>query len=336
MTDYFLLLGGFVLLVLGGELLVRGAVQTAERLGMSPLLIGLTLVGFGTSTPELVTSVQASLAGSPGIAVGNIVGSNISNILLILGISAMISPMAVGSQALMRDGGVVLFSAMLFAVIGFSMPLNGPVGTVLLLGLASYLFYAYRQEMANAPAGHTSAFDKAEAFEGAHTAPLREATNPDVIDGKQQTRGILLPIGLAVIGLLVVVLGGKLLVDGATGIARSAGISETVIGLTIVAVGTSLPELVTSVIAALRKHGDVALGNILGSNIYNVLGIGGVTAIASPTVMPAQIVEFDNLVMVAASILLIVFARTGIRIGRLEGVVLLTSYVAYIYYIWPK
>ncbi len=336
MTDYVLLLGGFVLLVMGGELLVRGAVQTAERFGMSPLLIGLTLVGFGTSTPELVTSIQASLAGSPGIAVGNIVGSNISNILLILGISAIISPMAVGSQSLFRDGGVVLFSAILFAVIGFSMPLNGPVGSVLLLGLASYLFYAYRQEMANAPAGHTSAFDKAEAFEGAHIVPIREAADADSTKVKQSPSSTLLPIGIAIIGLLVVVLGGKLLVDGATGIARSAGISETVIGLTIVAVGTSLPELVTSVIAALRKHGDVALGNILGSNIYNILGIGGVTAIAAPTTMPAQIVQFDNLVMVAASILLLVFARTGLRIGRLEGAVLLTSYVAYIYFIWPK
>ncbi len=335
MTDYLLLLGGFVLLVMGGELLVRGAVQTAERLGMSPLLIGLTLVGFGTSTPELVTSVQASLAGSPGIAVGNIVGSNIANILLILGISALIAPMAVGSQALFRDGGVVLLSAVLFALIGFFMPLNVPVGTALLLGLAAYLYYAYRQEMANAPAGHTSAFDKAEAFEGAHSVPVRGGPAPAGADGKG-SRSFLMPIGLAILGLVIVVLGGKLLVDGATGIARSAGISETVIGLTIVAVGTSLPELVTSVIAALRKHGDVALGNILGSNIYNILGIGGVTAIASPTIIPTQIVQFDNLVMVAASILLLVFARTAFRIGRLEGAVLLGSYVAYIYFIWPK
>lgn len=335
MTDYLLLLGGFALLVMGGELLVRGAVQTAERLGMSPLLIGLTLVGFGTSTPELVTSVQASLAGSPGIAVGNIVGSNISNILLILGISALIYPLAVSSQALFRDGGVVLLSAMLFLLIGFFMPLNVPVGTVLLLGLASYLYYAYRQEMANAPAGHTSAFEKAEAFEEAHATPVRDSPSP-VGKDSGASGGFLMPIGLAILGLVIVVLGGKLLVDGATGIARTAGISETVIGLTIVAVGTSLPELVTSVIAALKKHGDVALGNILGSNIYNILGIGGVTAIASPTTIPAEIVQFDNLVMVGASVLLLVFARTAFRIGRLEGAVLLGSYIAYVYFIWPK
>lgn len=323
-------LGGLVLLAVGGEFLVRGAVQLAERLGVSPLVIGLTLVGFGTSTPELVASVQASLAGAPGIAVGNIVGSNIANILLILGVSALISPIAVGSRALSRDGAVVLGTAVMFAAMGFMMELGRLSGLVFLGMLIGYIVYAWRQESVGAD-GHTAAFEKAEAF---------EAINPGMHQGGAAAPGagrgkLLLSVAMALGGIAVVVLGGRLLVDGAIELAQTLGIAESVIGLTIVAVGTSMPELVTSVVAAARKQSDVALGNVLGSNIYNILGIGGVTGLIAPTAVPPEMVRFDSPVMVAVSALALVFAWTGMRIGRREGGVLLGAYAAYIWVIWP-
>jgi cation:H+ antiporter len=335
MMDIALLLGGLALLVIGGELLVRGAVAVAERLGMSPLLIGLTLVGFGTSTPELVTSVQAALAQSPGIAVGNIVGSNIANILLILGLSAIITPVAVQSNALRRDGALVVVTALLFALVSYAHMLDRITGAIFIALLIGYIVYAYRQERTPAAAsdGHTSAFEKAEAYDELHDGPIRHQAEAQSL---AQKLGPLLPLIMALGGLAVVVAGGKLLVDGAIGIARSYGMSEAVIGLTIVAVGTSMPEFVTSVVAAIRKHGDVALGNIMGSNIYNLLGIGGVTALISPTSVPDVIVTFDNLVMIAASAAMFAVAWSGYRISRLEGVVLLAGYAAYVYMLLPK
>jgi cation:H+ antiporter len=333
--DAALLLGGFVSLVIGGELLVRGAVAVAEKLGMSPLLIGLTLVGLGTSAPELVTSVQAALAGSPGIAIGNIVGSSISNILLILGLSALITPMAVQSKALRRDGVAVVVSALLFAIISYFGNLDRITGSIFVILLAGYLIYAYRQEKAPAAAseGHTSAFEKAEAFGELHDSVIGHRAEAEM---RAERTGILLSLLIALVGLAVVVLGGKLLVDGAIGIARSYGMTETVIGLTIVAVGTSMPEFVTSVVAAMRKHADVALGNIMGSNLYNILGIGGATGLIQPTSVPSEIATFDNLVMVAASVAMFAFAWRGYRISRIEGAILLMGYVAYIFVLLPN
>ena len=325
------LIGGLALLVLGGELFVRGAVQIAERMGVSPLLIGLTLVGFGTSTPELVTSVKASLAGSPGIAVGNIVGSNIANILVILGLAALITPIAVGRGALRRDGSIGLAVALAFVGVGIFGMLDRAVGTLFLAGLVAYVVYAWREERRGEP-DHTAAFAKAQAFEEVHPSGLH-ATNASAPGAGW--KGVALSVGFAFGGLALVVLGGGLLVDGAVALARGLGVSETVIGLTIVAVGTSLPELVTSVIAALRRHADVALGNVLGSNIYNILGIGGATALLAPTTVPEAIAAYDVWVMVGASALLLLLGRTGWRIGRREGAVLLALYVVYVWSIWP-
>jgi len=329
--DAILYIGlGLFLLVLGGELLVRGAVQLAERMGVSPLLIGLTLVGFGTSTPELVTSVQASLAGSPGIAVGNIVGSNIANILVILGLSALISPIAVGSRALARDGVLVAATAALLVAIGFGWTLDRLAGVAFVALLCGYLVLAWRTERAGAD--HSAAFEKAQAFEGVHPTGVHQA-------GASAPRaglgGVALSLSFALGGLALVVVGGGYLVDGAIALARRLGISETVIGLTIVAVGTSMPELVTSIVAAFRRQADVALGNVLGSNIYNILGIGGVTALIAPTAIPDQIVRFDAPVMLAVSLGLLWLARSGWRIGRREGGLLLAGYVAYVWTIWP-
>lgn len=316
--------GGLVLLIAGGELLVRGSVRVAERLGVSPLLIGLTLVGFGTSTPELVTSVEASLRGVPGIAVGNIVGSNIANVLLILGASALIFPLVVSADALKRDGSIVIASSVLFAGIGWTTGLTRPVGLGMVAMLATYVVYAYRQERnSNAVTahGHTAAFDKGEALEqidpGLHTPA-----------GAGGVSAWLMPILMAVGGLLLIIFGGQVLVDAAIDLARTLRLSESVIGLTVVAVGTSLPELVTSLVAAIRRQADIAVGNVLGSNIYNVLGIGGLTGVIAPTAFPADMLGVDLYVMVGAGLLLFLFALNG-RISRLEGSIMLAGYLAF-------
>jgi cation:H+ antiporter len=220
-------------------------------------------------------------------------------------------------------------TAALLTYVAMLAPLERWIGASFVALLALYVRYAWRQERAGAPGGHTAAFDRAEAYEGAHdaaAAPLHGA----------KAGSILAPVLIALGGLALVVLGGNLLVTGAIGMARAFGISETVIGLTIVAVGTSMPEFVTSVIAALRRQADVALGNVLGSNIYNILGIGGLTALIAPVTVPPEIVRFDNHVMLGVSILLLVFAATGLRIGRREGCVMLAGYAAYVWVIWPK
>jgi cation:H+ antiporter len=319
------LLAGLVLLVVGGELLVRGSVAVARRLGVSPLVIGLTLVAFGTSTPELVTSVQAALRGSPGIAYGNIVGSNIANILLIVGVAALITPILVASRALRRDGAVMVAVAAVFAAVALAMPMGRPVGLVFVAALAAYIYLAFRQERTAVPE-HGAVYDKAQATQGA---------DPGLDPGRPVAAPVWRSLLTAVAGLAVVVGGGYLLVTGAVALARSFGISETVIGLTIVAVGTSMPELVTSVMAALRRETDVAFGNIVGSNIYNILGIGGVTALIAPTPVPVEIARFDNPIMIGVSLVLVALAWTGGVISRREGALLLAGYIAYVWLLWP-
>lgn len=317
------LLLGLVLLVAGGELLVRGAVRVAERLGMSPLVIGLTLVGFGTSMPELVTSVQAGLSGAPGIAYGNIIGSNIANILLIAGVSALLCPVLVTAAALRRDAGVMLAVAAGFTLLAMVMPMGRALGAGLLVVLGTYLWLVIRQERQVAAEG--AIHDKSQALMD---------LDPGLQPGAPSS-SLVVSLLIAVGGLALVVAGGSFLVSGAVALARGFGVSETVIGLTIVAVGTSMPELVTSVIAALRRQGDVAFGNVVGSNIYNLLGIGGATALIAPGAVPAELVGFDAPIMVAVSLLLVVFAATGLRIGRREGAVLLAFYGGYLWWLMP-
>lgn len=307
------LVAGLVLLVLGGDLLVRGSVGIAERMNVSPLLIGLTLVGFGTSTPELLTSVLAALKDAPGIAVGNIVGSNTANILLILGAAAVIYPLATEPKALRRDGAVVAFAALVCLALSFAGYIARPVGLIMVLALAAYIAYTYIAERKDKDP--SAAMHRAEA---------------DAVVAQPHPHVLWLLIVMTVGGLLATMLGAKWLVDGSIDLASAFGISETVIGLTIVAVGTSLPELVTSVVAALRRQSDIALGNILGSNIYNVLGILGVTALVKPIPVPDQIMAFDIWVMLGATALLLIFARTGNRICRAEGGVFLALYGGYI------
>jgi len=321
LIDSLWLMLGLVLLIAGGDLLVRGAVRIAERLSLSPMLIGLTVVGMGTSMPELAASVQASLAGSPGIAIGNIVGSNIANALLILGIAALISPIAVQSRALWRDGGVGTMAALALLGAGATVGLSREAGIVFLIAMVGYVYYAFRQERVGAP--HSAAYDRAVAMEN-----VDPALAPQEKPGGKLSTAILLFLA----GLALVVGGGTLLVDAAIAMAKVLGVSEEIIGLTIVAVGTSFPELVTSAVAAYRKQGDIALGNVLGSNIYNILFIGGVTGAVAPTAVPAGIMAFDLWFLVGVSVVVMLLALSGRRLSRIEGLILVAAYVGYTAY----
>lgn len=311
MMDVIFLLGGLIGLVIGGEMLVRGAVAAAERFGISPMVIGLTLVGFGTSSPELVTSIQAALAGSPGIAVGNIVGSNIGNILLILGIATVLSPIVVDPKVLKRDGVVLMLATLVCVAVVLLGDISRSVGGIMLGLLCVYLGVTLYLERSNSSL--TAEIYSAEAE--------LVASPPMSLDRS---------LAIAAGGLIITILAARFLILGAVSLAQSIGLSETVIGLTIVAVGTSMPELVTSVIAVRKGQGEVALGNVIGSNIFNILGILGMTALVQPLAVPPEIAKLDIWVMCLATLALIVFARTGWRIGRREGAGLLVAYVVYI------
>ena len=320
-TILFLLLLGFALLLLGGELLVRGATRLAERLGLSPMLVGLVIVGLGTSTPELAASVQAALAGSPGIAIGNIVGSNIANTLLILGTAALIAPIVVPAGALWRDGLVGVAGVGLMLLAGATVGLSLWVGAAFLAVLVAYLAVAYQQERL----GETSA--------ASQRTTAVEHTDPGLHQRENGSRtGIAKAIALFVVGTAIIIAGGTVLVDNAIAIAGRLGVSDEVIGLTIVAFGTSAPELATSAVAAFRKESDIALGNVLGSNIYNIFFIGGVTGLVAPGPIPNSILTGDLYILLLAAIAAIVFSWTGGRLGRREGGLLLTAYAGFLAY----
>lgn len=311
-NDYGLVLAGLALLAFGAEVLVHGAVSLALRLRVSPLLIGVTIVAWGTSTPELLVSVNASMSGNYGIAVGNVVGSNILNILLIIGLVAVISPITVPARAIGRDGLFALAAAGLFAWITTRTSVMGFAEGGLLLGtLLAMAVFSYGQEL------------DAAGTPGRKLPP--PPTHPLLID--------LLLIGT---GLGLLVFGADMLVHGSVSLAREFGVSETIIGLTLVAAGTSIPELATSVVAAIRGKTEIALGNVTGSNIYNVLGILGVAALLGPVRIEPEIVRIDMWVMIAATLALFPPLLLGGRIGRLYGLLLLAGYAAYLAFLFEK
>jgi len=278
------------------------------------LLIGLTLVGFGTSTPELLTSVEAALVGSPGIAIGNVIGSNIANILLILGIAALICPLAVSKGAFYRDGTIAAFAALCGLAVCLTGELRPLAGFLLIAALVAYVVVCYFTERVDADAP------------GLVVEP--GAAVPGSID-----LTLAVSITMTTGGLVLTMLGAHLLVSSSLTIGHALGVSETVLGVTVVAIGTSLPELVTSVLAAIRRQPDIAFGNIVGSNIYNVLGILGITAIIEPIPVPPEIAEFDVWIMLGATALLLFFSISGWRISRVEGGIFFASYVAYLLYV---
>lgn len=312
MVHLLWLLVGLVLLTIGAEALVRGALAAAKRLGISPLLAGLVIVGFGTSAPELVVSLQAAVTGQPAIALGNAIGSNIANILLILGLSAMIMPLAVDRKALQRDGFTLLFAACLFMGLASYGGLGRLDGLLMFATLVVYLIWAYRTERED-----TSSPE----------AQLHEAESKEV-EVLPMSVGMTL---LALIGGLAMLIGGaNRFLLGAVGLGQELGISDAVIGLTVVAVGTSLPEMAVSIVAAIRRHADVAVGNIIGSNIFNTLCILGVSSMITPLPFTGRLLEIDQFVMLGATLGLLMFLYFGLRLSRLKGFILLTGYVIYI------
>ncbi len=299
--------GGLALLLAGGEFLVRGAVGLACALGVSPLVIGLTVVAFGTSAPELVVSLQAALGGHPDIVLSNVVGSNIANVLLIVGAAAAIRAIPVAPGLLRRDGALVLAATLGFIGICLIGEPGFAVGLAMVAALAAYTAWSFRAARRRG----ASADGAAEEIEA---APRRPAV----------------ALAATIAGIAGVLLGARLLIDGAVEIARLAGLSEAVIGLTLVAFGTSLPELATAGMAAWRRHGDIALGNALGSNLFNMLGIAGITAMAAPVTVPGELIAFDLWVMLAVTLVLLFLMRGARRITRPEGAALAAAYLLYV------
>lgn len=310
-VDILFVIAGLAILIAGAESLVRGSSALAFRMDISPVVIGLTVVAFGTSAPELVISVRSAMVGSGDIALGNVVGSNISNIGLILGVAALIYPLNANQKLVKTDGPLLIYMTLIFLFFVRDNRLDRWEGFILFLMLAAYLVFS---------------FWKAQKNEG-----------PEVLDElemavKGPTKSIWLEILLTILGIAGLVIGGDWLVDGAVSIARSANISEAVIGLTMVAIGTSLPELATSAVAALRKETDIALGNVIGSNMFNLCGVMGTAASILP-IQANDISSIDLTVMLVYSVILLPIMYVFKKITRPVGLVFLLTYVAYIVFI---
>lgn len=317
MITEFLVAGlGLIILLLAGDVLVKGAVNLSLRLGIPALIVSLTVVAFGTSAPELLISVKSVLDGVPGLALGNVVGSNTANVLLILGIPALLFGLDAGSDT-RRSFLFMIGGTLLFILLAFTGPFTWISGLVLLAVLGAILFDAARSAQAHRrEANGAPAPVEADALEEA---------DPDMPWWK---------IGLYLaLGLVGLPLGADLLVDSSVAIAQAYGVSDTVIGLTLVAIGTSLPELATTVMAALRRHSDVALGNVIGSNMFNLLGIIGVAALVGPIPVDPTLLRFDIWVMLAASLALAPFVFLRWSMGRLVGVIFTALYVAYLLFV---
>jgi cation:H+ antiporter len=313
MAPGWLLLGGLIALVAGGELLVRGASRLAGALGLSPLVIGLTVVAFGTSAPELAVSLAAGLGGNPAIALANVVGSNIFNILLILGVCAVAVPLVVAQQVVRLEVPILIVASL--ALLGLAadrriVPLEG---ALLFGGLVVYTVWAIRRSRRE-------------------SAAVRAEYEAEFGRGRAR---LLLPAVLVVAGLALLVAGAQGFVAGAVALARAWGVDEVVIGLTIVAAGTSLPEVVTSLVASLKGERDIAIGNVIGSSLFNILSIAGLAAIVTPgglTVAPS-LLALDLPVMVACAVACLPIFAHGYRIARAEGAFFLALYVAYAAYL---
>lgn len=307
--NLLLIAGGIVLLYFGGEALVKNAVVLARSWGISTMVVGLTVVAFGTSSPELAASLAAALSGSPAIAIGNVVGSNTLNILLILGVTALVAPIRAQAQFIKREVPIMIGAALLlFWFLYFDQQVSRLEGLLAVVLLSLYIWFLYQ----------SSAGESAEVqgeFDQEYGQPVQASW--------QTYAGV-------VLGLVLLGVGARLLTIGAVELARAFGVPELIIGLTIVALGTSLPEVAASITAALRREPDIALGNIVGSNVFNILGILGITALVQPIGLPWESIQRDMWVMLGASVLLWPFLVTGFRLGRREGGVFLGLYVVYV------
>lgn len=297
-------------MLFAADYLVRGAVAIARLIGVSPLIIGLSVVAVGTSAPEFVTALSAALSGASDMAIGNVVGSNIVNMLLILGIAAMIRPINVSVKVIARDAMMVVGATALFVAIGLTGGFNQWQGALLVCCLIGYLYLTYKAE-------------RAESNKEALHA--REAED---VGGVPQRTWV--AIAFLAGGLAGIVIGAKLLVSGGLGIAEAFEVSRTIVGLTLIAVGTSLPELAIVIVASWRGHSDIALGNVLGSNIFNLLGVTGGVAMITPLAMPIEVMNFDIWVLLGMTILLLPLMITENRISRAEGRLLAGLYIVYL------
>lgn len=320
-TTTVLFVVGLGLLILGAELLVRGASGLAAAVGISPLVVGLTVVAFGTSAPELAVSLQAAAADQTDLAIGNIVGSNIFNVLFILGLSALIAPLIVSEQLVRLDVPLLIVVTTVLLLLALDGSIGRVDGALLFVAIVAYTVFLVRQSrrehVAHAPPTDGDDDGAAEAA------------------GRGRAGGMLGLVGFVLVGLGLLVLGARWLVDGAVAIATALGLSELVIGLTIIAVGTSLPEVATSIVAALRGQRDIAVGNVVGSNISNTLLILGVSGLVAPDGLPVapSIVRFDLPVSLAVAIACLPIFFTGYLIARWEGALFLGYYVAYTLYV---
>ncbi|GAA0342437.1 calcium/sodium antiporter [Bacillus carboniphilus] len=312
---YLLLVVGFALLIKGADFFVEGSSRIARTLHVSPLLIGLTIVAFGTSAPEATVSIVAALEGSAGVAVGNVVGSNIFNITLVVGLTAILNPLKVENETIRKEIPFTLLASIALLVLVSDIALQGLSGNVItrsdgfifLLFFLIFLYYIFEVAMNN-----------------------RDKAKEESVPSERPSWGK--NIALTVGGLLAIILGGHFVVDSATEIAISFGMSETLVGLTIVAIGTSLPELVTSITASIKKESEIALGNIVGSNIFNILFVLGTASSISPLGVEGKIVV-DIMLLILLTILLLIFSRTKYTIGKIEGLILASAYVLYMIYI---
>lgn len=307
---------GLLILLLAGDALVKGAVNLSLRIGVPALIVSLTIVAFGTSAPELLIAIKAVMNDSAGLALGNVVGSNTANILLVLGVPAILATMHMAQHDTRKNFNYMIAATILFIALAFRGVFDWIAGCILLSALALVLFDAFREALA-----HRHACGAGEACE--------PEENPDIegADPELPAWRIGLLLGLGLVGLP---LGATLLVDNATVIARTYGVSETVIGLTLVAVGTSLPELATTIMAALRRQADVALGNVIGSNMFNLLAIIGIASLVGPIPVDPEFLRLDLWVMLAASLALIFFVFLRFDITRIWGIGLTALYVGYL------
>jgi len=308
---------GLVALIVGAELLVRGASRLAVGFGISPLVVGLTVVAFGTSSPELAVSVGSALSGQADIALGNVVGSNIFNVLFILGVSALIGTLVVAQQLIRLDVPLMIGVSILLLLLGLDGRIGLVDGLLLFAGIVVYTVFAVYQSR-----------KESKLVEAEYDHEYGQ-------DGRMGLWRILRNIGLVIVGLALLVVGARWLVDGAVSLARALELSELVIGLTIVAVGTSLPEVATSVIASLRGERDIAVGNIVGSNLFNIMAVLGLSAAVAPNGVhvPVAALQFDIPFMIAVAVACLPIFFTGYRIARWEGALFLAYYVAYTIYV---
>ncbi len=308
--DIFLLIVGLVFLFLGGEAILRGSIAIAGQLNLSSLFVSMVIVGFGTSLPELMVAVTAAMGGVSDIALGNVVGSNIANILLILGLAAILAPVSCGGREIRRDALAVLAASIVLVALSFNGVIGRSAGVGMIAALIAYLTYAYFMERRHQKKGDA----------------LLQRVERDI---SAPTIGLSTAVMFSLAGLVLLAGGAYALVEGATAIAKELGVSDAIIGLTLVAIGTSLPELATVIVAAYRRHADVVMGNIMGSNLFNALGILGATAVITPMPIGGRIADIDIWIMLGVAVVLAPMVWGRKSIGRLEGAVFVALYVLY-------